>query len=43
MPWRVMDTMLQKTRFVLAVEAGESTFAALCASFGISRECGYRW
>ena len=43
MPWRVTDTMLEKTRFVLAVEAGESTFAELCEASGISRECGYRW
>src|SRR5687768_16215425 len=43
MPWRVTDPMLEKTRFVLAVEAEEGSFAELCAGFGIARETGYRW
>ena len=43
MPWRVTDPMLEKARFVLAVEAEESSFAELCGAFGIARETGYRW
>jgi transposase InsO family protein len=35
--------MVEKTRFVLAVEAEESPFAELCEAFGIARETGYRW
>src|SRR5512142_2664577 len=42
-PWRVTEPMLEKTKFVLAVEAGEAPFAEICLAFGISRETGYRW
>lgn len=43
MPWRVTGPMLEKTKFVLAIEAGDAPFADVCKGFGISRETGYRW
>ena len=43
MPWRVTDPMYEKTRFVLAVEAGGRTFKELCAEADVARETGYRW
>jgi transposase InsO family protein len=33
----------ERARFVLAVEAGEESMAALCRRFGISRQHGYKW
>ena len=43
MPWRVTDPMYEKTRFVLAVEAGERSFKELCAEADIARQTGYLW
>ena len=43
MPWRVTDPMYEKTRFVLAVEAGDRCFNEVCAEADISRQTGYRW
>lgn len=33
----------KRMRFVMAVEAGEETVAALCRRFGFSRKTGYKW
>jgi transposase InsO family protein len=35
--------MEQRMRFVLSVEAGEESMAALCRRFGVSRQNGYKW
>jgi transposase InsO family protein len=35
--------MEERMRFVLAVEAGEESMAALCRRFGVSRQNGYKW
>lgn len=35
--------MEEREAFVLAVEQGERTIAALCREFGISRKTGYKW
>jgi putative transposase len=43
LPWNVTDPMLEKTRFIVAVEAAESSFSDVCAEFGIARQTGYRW
>lgn len=37
---RAVDDRL---RFVMAVERGEQTVAALCRQFGLSRKTGYKW
>jgi putative transposase len=33
----------ERMRFVIAVEAREASFAALCRRFGMSRRIGYKW
>jgi putative transposase len=43
MPWRETCAVDERRRFVLAAEAGEEAFAALCRQFGISRHHGYKW
>jgi len=43
MPWKETCAMNERTRFVLAVEAGEEPVAALCRRFEISRRHGYKW
>jgi putative transposase len=47
MPWKETRVMDERARFVLAVEAGEESMAAVCRRFEISRQCGYevlrRW
>jgi putative transposase len=35
--------MEEKVRFILACRDAEESFAAVCASFGISRKTGYKW
>ena len=40
MPWRETRALDERTRFVLAVEAGEEPMAAVCRRFGISRRHG---
>ncbi len=43
MVWKETCVVEERLRFVLAVEAGEETFAALCRRFGVSRRVGYKW
>ena len=43
MPWKETRVMDERARFVVAVEAGEETVAAVCRRFGISRDKGYKW
>jgi putative transposase len=38
MGWMETCTMDERIRFVLAVEAREETFAAVCRRFGVSRK-----
>ncbi len=35
--------MTERLRFIVAVQAGEASVAALCRQFGISRKTGYKW
>jgi len=35
--------MFERTKFVVAVESGEFSFAEQCRRFGISRKTGYKW
>ena len=43
MVWKETCAVEERLRFVLAVEAGEETFAAVCRRFGVSRRVGYKW
>ncbi len=43
MPWKETRALDERTRFVLAVEAGDEPMAAVCRRFGISRQNGYKW
>ena len=43
MAWKETCAVDERLRFVLAVELGEETMAALCRGFGVSRRTGYKW
>lgn len=43
MVWRETCAVEERMRFVLAAEAGEVPFAALCRAYGVSRRIGYKW
>lgn len=43
MPWKEMDAMELRYRFVLDYESGNCSMAELCRRYGISRPCGYKW
>jgi transposase InsO family protein len=43
MPWKEVLPMEQRTKFVMEVEKGESSFAALCREYSVSRRTGYKW
>src|SRR6266478_6923270 len=42
MPWKDTCVADEKLRFIAAYLAGDEPMTALCASFGISRDTGYR-
>jgi len=43
MVWRETGIMDERLRFVVDCLSGEETMSALCAAYGISRKCGYKW
>lgn len=43
MAWKVVDPVIERTRFVFEHERGVETMAGLCRRFGISRKTGYKW
>lgn len=43
MPWKEISVMDQRVRFVVEVQRGEQSKAALCRQFGISRPTGDKW
>lgn len=43
MVWRETGIMDERLRFVVDCLAEEETMSALCAAYGISRKCGYKW
>ena len=43
MVWKETCAVEERMRFVLAVEAGEESIAAICRRFGVSRVAGYKW
>lgn len=43
MPWKIFSAVGERWRFVQAALKQIKPFTVLCRSFGISRECGYKW
>lgn len=43
MPWKRVDPMEERLRFVLEAANGRYPIAALCRQFGISRKTGHKW
>jgi putative transposase len=43
MPWSEAGVMDNRTAFIAACERGEEPISHLCARYGISRKCGYKW
>jgi len=43
MPWKTLNVMEQKTRFVVLVRQQQKTITQLCYDFCISRKTGYKW
>jgi transposase InsO family protein len=43
MGWKETCTVEERMRFVVAVEKGEESFAAICRRYGVSRRIGYKW
>jgi putative transposase len=43
MPFKETCLMDERMALVLAVKAGEESFAAICRRYGISRRAGYKW
>ncbi|MFH1837514.1 MAG: IS481 family transposase [Candidatus Omnitrophota bacterium] len=43
MPWKILNVMEQRTRFIVLSKQGQQSIAQLCAHFGISRKTGYKW
>ncbi len=41
MPWQETNREMERMKFIMALEAGEDDFSALCRRFGISRQTGY--
>lgn len=43
MPWKISSVIGERWRFAKAALKHLQPFATLCRSFGISRQCGYKW
>ena len=43
MVWKETCAVDERMRFVMAIEAGEESFAATCRRFSVSRRVGYKW
>lgn len=43
MPWKEVDPMDQRFRFVYEAFHGERSMSDLCLGYGISRKTGYKW
>ena len=43
MPWKILSAFGERWRFAKAALKHLLPFTALCRSFGISRQCGYKW
>ena len=42
MPWKTVDLMDQKLRFIHLGQSGKYTISELCHDFGISRKTGHK-
>ena len=43
MPWKQVEPMDEKRRFILTMESGLYNMTEVCDRFGISRKTGYKW
>ena len=43
MGWTETCAVVERMRFMIAVETGDEPFAAVCRQFGVSRKTGYKW
>lgn len=43
MGWKETCAVEERMRFMVAVEEGEESFAAICRRFDVSRRIGYKW
>jgi len=43
MPWKTLEKVSARRRFIAALLKSELNFTAACAAAGISRRCGYKW
>jgi putative transposase len=43
MPWKETDPEMERARFLALHAEGLYSMTELCARFGISRQCGYKW
>jgi len=43
MGWKETCAVEERMRFMMAVEKGEESFAAICRRFDVSRRIGYKW
>lgn len=43
MPWKQIDPMCERTKFVLTYQEGLYSMSELCQRYGISRKTGYKW
>jgi len=43
MPWRQVDPMIERLRFIRDARQRVATFTALCRLYGITRTTGYKW
>lgn len=43
MGWTETCAVDERMRFMVAVEKGEESFAAICRRFDVSRRVGYKW
>ena len=43
MCWKETCAVEERMRFMVAIEKGEESFAAICRRFGVSRRIGYKW
>lgn len=43
MPWRQVDPMIERLRFIRDARQRVATFADLCRLYGITRTTGYKW
>jgi len=43
MVWKETCAVEERVRFMVAVERGEESFAAICRQFDVSRRVGYKW